>query len=45
MKHVSGFSFLSPLLRLFQALGLFTGYDCDNDDSILSKELSFDVPD
>ena len=45
MKRVSGFSFLSPLLRLSQALGLFADSDCDNDDSILSKELSFDVPD
>ena len=44
MKLVSGFSFLNPLLRLFQALGLFTDYDYDNDDSVLSKEQSFDVP-
>jgi len=34
MKRVSGFSFLSPLLKLFQVLDLFADSDCDNDDSV-----------
>jgi len=35
---------LNPLLKLFQALDLFADYDCDNDDSVLSTVLSFNVP-
>jgi hypothetical protein len=38
------FSSLSLLLKLFLTLGLFTDYDCDNDDSTLSKEQSFGAP-
>jgi hypothetical protein len=37
------FSSLNLLLKLFLTLGLFADYDCDNDDSTLSKEQSFNA--
>jgi hypothetical protein len=37
------FNSLSLLPKLFLTLGLFADYDCDNDDSTLSKEQSFDA--
>ena len=43
-KPVLEFSSLSLPLKLFRAPDLSTDSDCDNDDSTLSKELSFDVP-